>query len=199
VTVAEYRACVRAGACMPPRSRHVDHIWGPAGRPDVPIAGVTWKQAVDYCAWAGKELPTEEQWEYACRGSAGRDFPWGWKVPGKAYGLPDDIDERIHFLCETCPVGAQPKGATPEGIQDMQSLVGEWTGTIYCPDPVPPGPFDAHRDLKKCTQVGRAVRGGDTGGEGPNTPCYIRSGRLPDDMGSDVGFRCAQRVEEAKP
>jgi formylglycine-generating enzyme required for sulfatase activity len=205
VTVAQYRGCVRAGACSPPEGVA---IWDPAGVPEVPISGVTWYQADAYCKWAGKELPTEEQWEFACAGAGGRDFPWGQGIPNHPWGAPDDLDERINRSCKTCAVGVHPKGATPDGIQDMMGLASEWTASIECPDPLPPGPFDAHRDPKTCTHIYRAIRGGDVGDEEEASHCVVggRSSELPsyraiDHVGSypaPLGFRCAQRVEETK-
>jgi formylglycine-generating enzyme len=199
VTVAQYRGCVHAGACSPPEGVA---IWDPAGVSNVPVSGVTWYQADAYCKWAGKELPTKEQWEYACAGAVGRDFPWGQGIPNHPWGAPDDLDERINRSCETCPVGVHPKGATPDGIQDMMGLASEWTASVACPDPPPAGPFDPFRK-PTCTQTYRAIRGGDAGDEERGSLCVVGRGseRAIDHVGSypaPLGFRCAQRVEETK-
>src|SRR5262249_40342207 len=121
-------------------------------------------------------------------------FPWGWKIAGKPWGLPDDVDERVHGPCAMCAVGQQPKGATPEGIQDMKGLVEEWTASVLCPDPADTRGFDP----KKCTQIARVVRGGYWQGYAIAAPCYVRGGNVTEDTISEIGFRCAQRVEASE-
>lgn len=211
VTVAAYRACVETGPCTTPVDTHPGREPYPLRCPwtfqnidDYPISCVTWSQADAYCGWAKKMLPTEEMWEYAARGEAGRDFPWGWTVHGNDWGRPDDLDERIYgknscharslgftpddpkVWKDTCQVGGAPKGATPEGLLDMAGNVSEWTSTFSCSYKEP-----------NCKTTLRAVRGYWASAARMNQSVY-RLAREPDDFDIHVGFRCAQRLEGAK-
>ncbi|WP_237377949.1 SUMF1/EgtB/PvdO family nonheme iron enzyme [Sulfidibacter corallicola] len=106
-----------------------------------PVVGVSWFEAEAYCNWLGAVLeknrpggwagtprvymPSEIQWEYAARGSAGRRHPWGEQEPDE---MVANYEGR---LGRTSAVGIYPRGATPEGLLDMAGNVWEWCRTRY--------------------------------------------------------------------
>jgi len=122
VTNARYRRLVKAtGHKSTANWQGYASRWGE----DAPVVYVSWNDAAAYCRWAGGRLPTEEEWEYAARGSEGREFPWGdtWDAsrccnPTNSGGKPR-------------PVGSFPQGASPFGCLDMAGNVWEWTASWY--------------------------------------------------------------------
>ena len=69
---------VRETGYRPPRYADDPRL----NKPDQPVTGVSYSDAVQFARWAGKELPTEQQWEKAARGNDGRTYPWGNDPPG---------------------------------------------------------------------------------------------------------------------
>ena len=184
VTVAAYERCVRAGPCKQAKSGHACNA-GVAGREQHPINCVDWDQANAYCAWAGKRLPTEEEWEYAARGTDGRQYPWGNKAPrsvlcwggeGIVVGRPDHGS--------TCEVDAYPSGSSPFGLRDMAGNVAEWTASEWC---------DLRAGRKVCSSTLRLQRGGNWANSAPETVrAAHREATWVGASGVDLGFRCAR-------
>jgi formylglycine-generating enzyme required for sulfatase activity len=111
VTVAQYRACVEAGACTAPSTGQY-YNWGRSERENHPINGVDWDQAQAYCGWAGKRLPSEAEWEKAARGTDGRTYPWGNATPTCGYAVMSQGGDGCG-QDSTWPVGSKPSGASP--------------------------------------------------------------------------------------
>ena len=112
------------------------------GLPDLPVVGLSWGDANDFCRYYGLKLPTEQQWERAARGPDGRTYPWGNEPPGSARanrGTSEccDVDARDGHL-GSAPVGSYPTGRTPEGVMDMAGNVWELVDGWYGPHDVDP-------------------------------------------------------------
>lgn len=93
--------------------------------PQCPAMGIDWRRARNYCQWADKRLPTEEEWEAAARGRTQRLVPWeGESSPRRAnlLGAEDGYTG-------PAPVGSFPTGASPTGALDMIGNVWEWVAT----------------------------------------------------------------------
>jgi formylglycine-generating enzyme required for sulfatase activity len=199
VTVSEYGACVRAGRCTPAwttvrwsgvpaaeQARWSGACNGDrADRADHPVNCVDEAQAEAFCAWAGKRLPTEPEWEWAARGGpVGTPYPWGGTPPADRACWSGDGNGAGSARSGTCPAGTHPAGGTPSGIQDLAGSVWEWTSTrdAVFMDSRGRGGFPA-----------RIVRGG---GWGDTNPAALTAGhRVKDALGdraADLGFRCAR-------
>jgi formylglycine-generating enzyme required for sulfatase activity len=172
VTVEAYEVCVRAGVCATPRS-YARCNWGHPAKRLHPINCVDAGEAAAFCAWSGKRLPTEEEWEFAARGGAeGRVYPWGNDPPRRQLCWSSDL---------TCEVGVLPEGRSRDGVLDLAGNVAEWTSTPYCP-----------RNLPSCKTTRRAVHGGSFLDEQPErVRASARSAEDPAHHAIHLGFRCA--------
>ena len=204
VTNREFREFVAAtGYVTDARRSRIGHVWTDRWRPvaganwldpqgtgagiggldEHPVVQVSARDAQAYCAWRGLRLPTEEEWEFAARGTDRRRYPWGREVPAEGgsrranYGAERccAADAADGFL-RTAPVGSFPAGVSPFGLYDMAGNVWEWTSSAYAA-----GSGEV------------AIRGGGWGNDAYCLRTSYRHGNPPD-IGLDmVGFRCAAR------
>lgn len=187
VTNALYSKCVGENACKPPIrlvSNTRDSYYGNHEFDDYPVLQVNWFMAVEYCNWAGRNLPTEAQWEKAARGTDERMYPWGNEPPNHTL-----LNYTKEFR-DTTPVGTYPDGASPYGALDMAGNAWEWVAdwgnaTYYSASPVsnPLGPD---------TGTMRIVRGGTWNHGSDAVRSAYRILGTPESGDYYTGFRCAQ-------
>ena len=130
VTIGQYGEFLDVNSFDPPP------LWTTMAQPSYenrPVVNVDWKDASNYCKWAGKRLPTEAEWEKAARGTDGRLYPWGNDPPSPAranFGKERDKWNNHEALV---PVGQMKEGKSPYGVYDLAGNV--WEGGEDWGDP----------------------------------------------------------------
>jgi len=193
VTNAQYAAFVRQHKENRPLQSGWFFTTPPVTRLDHPVTGVTWRDAIAYCAWLSAQtgrryrLPTEAEWEKAARGSDGRTYPWGEDPPTPL---------RCTSGASTAAVTATREGCSPYGVCDMVGNVREWTTTRWGEDArraefVYPYQSDEREAASERANELRICRGGAYDDPPSLLTCSARSIVHSDARLANVGFRVA--------
>jgi formylglycine-generating enzyme required for sulfatase activity len=174
VTNAQYMNCVNTQACIPPTNERYKNPQFAKH----PVTDITWEQAGAYARWVGGRLPSEAEWEKACRGEDTRLYPWGNETPA-----PDQLNFSVSGLFTWVNVGSYAPGVY--GLYDMAGNVWEWTNSKYQNYPYQSG--DGREDPQG--GGGRVLRGGSFGFSGTDVRCALRAERDPTEIGYNIGFR----------
>lgn len=191
VTNAQFAEFLRVARYRPAQPENFLKHWTngapPAGREEHPVVYVSLEDARAYAKWAGRRLPTEEEWQYAAQGPALRRYPWGNEMKpaccndGQSGG--------------TTPVRAFPQGRSPFGCFDLCGNTWEWTES------------ERHDGRTRfCVLKGGSfykARGSGWYADGGPKPSYFAAKFLLMWPGLDrcatIGFRCAAAVEPRRP
>jgi formylglycine-generating enzyme required for sulfatase activity len=206
VTVGQYMACVKAGACPEPewKAKDAPSYYTDMGAAltgdDYPIVGVSWENAQAYVQWLGKQtgkkyrLPTEAEWEYAARAGTDTAYSWGNKAShdfanyGKDQccdGLASGKDKWVY----TSPVGSFAK--SPFGLLDMHGNVLEWVEDCYV-DSYKDAPTDGSARPVCDANASRVLRGGSWLLKPQRLRSATRDLDTPASRNINVGFRAAR-------
>ena len=186
------------------------------GKENHPVVHIAYEDAQAYAQWSGKRLPTEAEWEYACRAGSQTSFAWGEELTPEGKFLANFFqgtfpggNTLLDGFEKTAPVKSFPPNAF--GLYDMIGNVWEWTADWYRPDIYsqykhagmtvcrnPKGPNTSY-DPQDPKVPKRVIKGGSYLCSDEYCSNYRPSARMATafDSGQEhLGFRCVMDLKE---
>jgi formylglycine-generating enzyme required for sulfatase activity len=222
VTNAAYQRFVQATGYQAPANVNAastlwEHNAPLPGIEQHPVVNVSWLDAVAFCRWADKRLPTEAEWEKAARGTDGRTYPWGkdwdfersnsasywakrtvqfnnsteWEafwIHGDGAAISKQQGVKGEIL--TMSVGSFPAGASPYGVLDLAGNAAEWVHDWYNPNYYRAAPANDPQGPERGAI--KAMRGGSWLKPAISLRTTDRDWGTMDSRPSGTGFRCAR-------
>lgn len=201
VSNSDYARCVKEGGCYYPWQYRPQRRFS---RPNQPMVNVDWYDALRYCTWAGKRLPTEAEWERASRRSSGDTYPWGNAKPSCKLTHTSGCGPR---RAKNVTQGS----AHGHGLYHMAGNVMEWVADWYqpcikgcnkacgsaCTGKNPRGVCNGNLN---CVQAWKRVaKGGSWIHSRQHLKPTWRTGLKPSTRSNALGFRCASSRAKVRP
>ena len=152
--------------------------------PQQPVVGISWKEAVEFCQWQNKRLPTEAEWEKAARGKRPIRYPWGNTSPDSS---------KLNYnqeLKKTTAVGSFDSGKSDYGLYDLSGNASEWVNDWHFPEYYLFSPKENPRGPEKGQY--KVIRGGSWRNNADDVDLVYRNATTPKNRSLAIGFRCAR-------
>jgi len=186
VSNRDYNACVQEKVCDIPIYNGMREV----NKPMQPIVGISFDDALKFCKWLGKRLPTENEWEKAARGPKGNIFPWGNEkldcskaVYGRAWTNECLKDKKFKYSVN---VDSHPEFKSYYGAYHMVGNVWEWVDSEY--------KVEYFNKPKTANVTYKAVKGGSYGSSSKYLFAYSRRWERDYQETVGTGFRCARDI-----
>ena len=216
ITNSQYRACVKSNNCNSPNQsfieEYLDQDYFTNPKYDLyPVVSISWKDAVDFCEWSGKRLPTEAEWEKAAKNGA--DWTYAWLRSTQSTSANTVIGNGnlpINFCDKNCLIkkanwieysisdnwgGPAPVMSFPPnllGLYDLNGNVQEWVQDYYSSTYY--GYSPATNPINNVENSYRVVRGGGWNNGLYHTTSMYRRATDPNKVKAFLGFRCAKDI-----